>query len=51
MCVGAGLVWGKELYFDATKVEANASLGSMGPRLVVEDRLEEHLEGIFPEEA
>jgi hypothetical protein len=34
-----GLVWGKELYFDATKVEANASLGSMGTRLVVEDQL------------
>ena len=44
-------MWGKELYFDATKVEANASLGSMGPRLVaVEDLLEEHLAGIFPEE-
>ena len=46
----AGLVWGKELYFDATKVEANASLDSMGTRLVVEDRLEEHLAGIFPEQ-
>jgi hypothetical protein len=23
-CVEAGLVWGKELYFDATKVDANA---------------------------
>ncbi len=44
-------MWGKELYFDATKVEANASFDSMGPRLVaVEDLLEEHLAGIFPEE-
>jgi transposase len=24
MCVEAGLVWGEELFFDATKVEANA---------------------------
>ncbi len=52
MCFEAELVWGKELYFDATKVEANASLDSMGSRLVVvEERLEEHLLGIFPEEA
>jgi len=47
-CFEAGLVWGKELYFDATKVEANASLDSMGPRFVVEERLEEHLASIFP---
>jgi IS5 family transposase len=26
MCTQAGLVWGEEFYFDATKVEANASL-------------------------
>jgi transposase len=51
LCMEAGLVWGKELYFDATKVEANASLDSMEPRLVaVEDLLEEHLAGIFPEQ-
>src|SRR3954463_14649400 len=25
-CLATGLVWGKELYLDATKVEANASL-------------------------
>jgi hypothetical protein len=23
-CVDAGLVWGEELYFEATKVDANA---------------------------
>ncbi len=46
LCVEAGLVWGKELYFDATKVEANASPESMRPRLTVE----EHLSGMFPEE-
>ena len=27
-CVEAGLVWGEELYFEATKVEANASMES-----------------------
>jgi transposase len=31
MCAEAGLVWGKELYFDATKVDADASLGSIAP--------------------
>jgi transposase len=31
LCVKAGLVWGKELYFDATKVEANAALESLAP--------------------
>jgi transposase len=35
-CLAAGLVWGQELYFDATKVEANASLDSMAPRFAVE---------------
>src|SRR5205807_378097 len=36
-CVQAGLVWGKELLFDATKVRANASMESLQPvlRLVV----------------
>ena len=28
-CLAASLVWGQELYFDATKVEANASLDSV----------------------
>src|SRR5215203_1497864 len=50
MCVEAGLVRGKELYFDATKVEANASLDSMRSRSLMEHGLEEHLAGIFPEE-
>jgi transposase len=35
-CLAAGLVWGQELYFDATKVEANASLDSVAPRFAVE---------------
>jgi transposase len=38
-CIAAGLVWGQELYFDATKVEANASLDSVAPRFAVEAHL------------
>jgi transposase len=40
-CREAGLVWGKELYFDATQVDANASLGSIAPRFAVEAHLGE----------
>src|SRR5215212_781991 len=32
LCQEAGLVWGRELYVDATKVEANADLDSLVPR-------------------
>jgi transposase len=42
-CVAAGLVWGKELYIDATKVQANAALDSMKPRFAVD----EHLRNLF----
>ena len=35
-CVAAGLVWGKDLYIDATKVEANAATDSLQPRFAVE---------------
>src|SRR5688572_9616583 len=45
-CREAGLVWGKELYFDATQVNANASLDSLAPRFAVEA----HLESLFTEE-
>jgi len=38
-CVAAGLVWGAELYFDATKVAANAAPASVQPRFVVEAHL------------
>lgn len=41
LCVEAGLVWGEELYFDATKVEADASTESMRPRLTVKEHLSE----------
>jgi transposase len=40
-CRAAGLVWGKELYFDATQVRANASLDSIAPRFAVEAHLGE----------
>src|SRR4051794_13536539 len=45
-CKEAGLVWGKELYFDATQVKANASLDSIAPRFAVEA----HLSELFTEE-
>jgi transposase len=32
LCQEAGLVWGGELYVDATKVEANAAVDSLTPR-------------------
>jgi transposase len=51
LCFEAGLVQGRELYFDATKVEANASLDSTRSRSLVTRRLGEHLTGIFPDEA
>ncbi len=38
-CVAAGLVWGGELYFDATKVVANAAAASVQPRFAVEAHL------------
>jgi IS5 family transposase len=45
-CIEAGLVWGEELFFDATKVEANASMESRVPRFSAEA----HLGGLFGEE-
>src|SRR5215207_6761546 len=45
-CSEVGLVWGKELYFDATQVKANASLDSIAPRFAVEA----HLGELFAEE-
>ncbi len=46
-CQAAGLVWGKELYFDGTKVEANAGKESVKPRFAVEA----HLNNLFDTEA
>ena len=46
-CQQAGLIRGQELYFDATKVDANASLESLAPRFAVEA----HLQRLFAEQA
>jgi transposase len=45
-CCQAGLVWGKELYFDATQVEANADRDKMLPRFYV-DAVNAHLAELF----
>jgi transposase len=44
-CIEAGLVWGEELYFDCTKVQANTSIKSMIDR--VEFETQEHLGQLF----
>jgi transposase len=49
LCQEAGLVWGRELYFDATKVEANADLDSLVPRFYYEATA--HMAELFPEDA
>ena len=46
-CVEAGLVWGEELYFDDTKVDANASLDSIAPRFYVDTSVEKHPGEVF----
>src|SRR5215212_775523 len=38
-CLAAGLVWGQELFIDATKVAANAARDSLQPRFAVEAHL------------
>jgi transposase len=45
-CMEAGLVWGEELYFDSTKVLANAAINNMIP--LAEFEAEQHLEQLFP---
>jgi transposase len=45
VCQAAGLVWGKELIFDATQVRANAGLNSLVPRFYL--RAKQHLEELF----
>lgn len=49
-CQEAGLVWGRELYFDATQVPANAARDSLTPRFAVEAReaIRAHLDALFP---
>ena len=45
-CRQAKLIWGKEFYFDATQVKANAALDSLTPRFAVEA----HLAALFETE-
>ena len=42
LCAAAGLVWGEELYFDGTKVRANAAIRGMIDRAEYEAK--QHLE-------
>jgi transposase len=51
-CQQAKLIWGKEVYFDATQIEANADLDSLAPRFAVEAReaIREHLTALFASE-
>jgi transposase len=49
LCQEAGLVWGKELYVDATKVEANADLESLVPRFYYDAKA--HVTELFAGEA
>jgi transposase len=46
LCADAGLVWGEELFFDATKVRANAAMASVVPRL--REVVDGHLVDLFP---
>jgi hypothetical protein len=47
LCQVAGLVWGKELFVDATKVAANADLDSLVPRFYHEAKT--HVADPFPD--
>jgi transposase len=48
LCIQAGLVWGEELYFDSTKVQANANVNGMIDRAKYE--AEQHLNELFEED-
>jgi transposase len=52
-CQQAGLVWGQELYVDATHVLADAALDSLVPRFALEARaaIHTHLDALFAEES
>ena len=45
LCIEAGLVWGEELYFDSTKVLANANIKGMIDR--AEFEAQQHLDHLF----
>jgi hypothetical protein len=43
-CFEVGLVWGEELFFDSTKVEANADVDSLHSRSIAQNHLKELFE-------
>ncbi len=45
LCIETGLVWGEELYFDSTKVKANANIKGMVER--AEFEAQHHLDQLF----
>lgn len=45
LCLAAGLVWGKELYFDGSKMRANAAIESLVPRWFL--KAKQHMEKLF----
>jgi transposase len=47
LCQEAGLVWGRELYFDATRVRADADTDSLVPRFYADAKA--HVADIFAE--
>jgi transposase len=49
LCQQARLVWGRELYFDATKVEANAGIPSLVPRFYYDATT--HVADLFADDA
>jgi transposase len=49
LCQEAGLIWGRELYVDATKVDANADLDSLVPRFFHEAK--HHVADLFAGDA
>jgi transposase len=52
LCQQAGLIWGRELFIDATKIRANAALGGVVPRFYLQAKEEahEHLAALFADE-
>ena len=48
LCIEAGLVWGEELYFDSTKVQANANIDGLIDRAKYE--AQQHLDQLFEED-
>jgi transposase len=49
LCQEAGLVWGQELFVDATKVRASADLDTLVPRFAYEAKA--HIADLFDDEA